>query len=177
MEIKKGEIVNFTQVGSSIVTPTTRREISPTRANSFSIRTSSASNYGIYTSLAHIYKAIKWPFEHIANAGKQIGDRVEQSEVDASIAEGWQNLEGEVVEYQGKIIAWQNRGETAPITKQLPSSAASKELISIEQDLPIIDSFQNQNIKVIEGIGVTYEPNDQLEDNPYLKPLEYKKAA
>src|SRR3989338_8724415 len=88
---------------------------SPTRARSFEVKTTSP-DYSQYVNTIKAYALAGMPFEHIANAGEFLGDEVERLELDAPITEGWKEKIGEISEGQGKIMAWQTRGEIVSVS-------------------------------------------------------------
>lgn len=154
---------------------------SATRAKSFKVRTS-VRDYNQYVNTIKAYAQAGLPFEHIANAGEQIGDGVEKGELDAAVAQGWQGKAGEIAEDQGKIMAWQSRGERVPLNNQLSSaSSGGSELITISNEISTVEPKSEKTIEVVEGINVVNQqpqsqvsqPNTdyQLENNPYLTAL------
>lgn len=160
----------------------TTKGFSPTRAKSFKVK-SPTVNYTQYVKTVKAYALAGLPFEHIANAGDFLGDVVERNEVDAPLQEGWQKKQGEITEEKSKILAWQNRGETVSITRQIssPAPVTGLEVVSVSQELTEIDPSQKQIINVVEGIAViNNQPtplpnhvtqNPALENNPFLKAI------
>lgn len=155
------------------------QDVSTTRAKSFKIKTS-IRDYAQYANTIKAYAQAGMPFEHIANAGEQLGDIVEKGELDASLALGWQGKAGEIAEDEGRIIAWQSRGEKVPLNNQLSSApTGSSELITISNTLTTVGLKSEKTIEVVEGINVTNQQSaalvsapssdSQLENNPYLK--------
>lgn len=127
----------------------------------------------------------------VAKAGEFLGYNVNRQELDALIAQSFQPAQkiGEVVESEGKIIAWQNRGEVISANRLTgPSSLTGREIVVTSQDV-ITPAADQEVIEVLEGIAVfqreepilpepTHSQDFELKDNPYLKavPLEIKKA-
>jgi len=130
------------------------------RAKSFKIN-SQTQNYSQYINTIKAYAQAGLPFEHISNAGEQLGDPVERGEIDASIHQGWQNKAGEIAEDESKILAWQNRGETISITQAL-AAPASHSLTTNQQT-------GEQTLNIVEGISVTKEQPSELDSNPFLR--------
>lgn len=154
------------------------------RARSFKVKTT-IKDYSQYVNTIKAYALAGMPFEHIANAGEALGDEVEKGELDATLQESWKGKVGEIAENEGKILAWQSRGEKESISFELPqsTSAVGVELVTVTQELTTTTS--EKTIDVIEGIAVlNQEPqqviknqqNSQLENNPYLQgPIDLKK--
>lgn len=170
------DITNF-QKG---VTTQPQNNYQPTRAKSFKV-IAPTQNYSQYIRTVKAYALAGLPFEHIANAGDLLGDKIEKGEVDASVEANWQNRVGEIAEDDSKILAWQNRGERILITRQLsqPISAAENELVNQPRNLAANTAGNEQSLNVLEGIAVfNQQPqslpnasnaNSGLENNPYLK--------
>lgn len=155
-----------------------------TRAKSFKVKASD-KDYLQYVNTLRAYASAGLPFEHIANAGDFLGDSVERGELDAPIEQGWQEKVGEVAEDENKILAWQNRGEVISIAHQLSAkSTTGEELVSISQSLSK-EADPKQTLNVVEGITVIKkEPQTiqnstssdaELENNPYLQPIQDQK--
>lgn len=157
---------------------------SVTRAKSFKIA-SQQQNYSQYVNTIKAYALAGLPFEHIANAGDLLGDLVERGEIDVPLTALEEKM-GEVAEDESKLLAWQNRGETISLIRQLPSAnPTNKEVVTISQDLTTQPQNQ-QTLGIVEGIGV-FKGNPspiqspannsfQLESNPYLRaPADLKK--
>jgi len=152
----------------------------PTRAKSYKV-IAPIENYAQYIRTIKAYALAGLPFEHIANAGDLLGDKIEKGEVDAPVEVNSQEKVGEIVEDESKILAWQNRGERILVTKQLsqPIPTSGNELISQSQNLTVNNTSSPQSLNVLEGIAVyNQQPqglsnstasNSQLENNPYLK--------
>jgi|GEM_PF-3410298 hypothetical protein len=178
------DLVNSLNTGVINISNTTSR----TRAKSFKVSKVSAHNYAQYVRTVKAYALAGMTFEDIANAGDFLEDEVERLEIDAPLQQDWKNMAGEVAEDESKILAWQARGETVSITDQLSSPAGNtgKEVMIISKDLVTVEQNTEQTIEVIEGIKVSLEedspsslPNStldsQLENNPYLQPIDLKK--
>jgi len=67
------------------------------RAKSFKVN-SPTHNFAQYINTIKAYALAGMPFEHIANAGDDLGDMVERGEIDAPIQEGWGEKVGETIE-------------------------------------------------------------------------------
>lgn len=165
----------------------TKHEPSRIRAKSFRVN-SGKQNYAQYVSTVKAYVLAGMPFEHIANAGEQLGDEVERGELDAPLQEGWEAKVGETVEDESKILSWQNRGEVISVTRQIasPNPVTGQEVVQSTRDLATGQNHQ-QNLNVLEGIAVFNNPqslpnassqNQNLENNPFLNaPADLKKAT
>ncbi|MBI2196936.1 hypothetical protein HYU45_05000 [Candidatus Daviesbacteria bacterium] len=166
----------------------TSTEYSIIRALAFKIRTRT-HDFTQYVKTVKAYALAKMPFKHIANAGDHLGDAVIVNEVDAPLQTGWQDPGSGMNEDSGKILAWQTRGEKVPVTAELPApvSITGQEMVIVFNDLATIEKPQEQMIEVVEGINVSQQetpaifpnstPDSQLENNPYLQPIDLKKAA
>lgn len=145
------------------------KNYSPIRAKSFNVKTT-GKDYSQYVNTIKAYALSGMPFEHIANAGDYLGDIVERMELDAPIVESWKEKVGEIAEDKDKIIAWQSRGETAPISRQLPEAASitGMEVVTISKELTL-NQDQDKTIAVVEGIAVSKTENLKLENNAFLK--------
>lgn len=150
--------------------------VSPIRAKSFNVKTTSR-DFAQYVNTIKAYASAGMPFEHIANAGDELGDSVERMDLDANILEAAKSKAGEIAEDEGKILAWQNRGEMISVTRQLPTGGTSSGLVNTSNAL-VTEQTPEQKINVLEGIAVTQNPQNlvsstasdsQLESNPYLK--------
>lgn len=151
----------------------------PTRAKSFKV-IAPVENYSQYIRTVKAYALAGLPFEHIANAGGLLGDKIEKNEVDAAVEANLRDKVGEVAEDDSKIMAWQNRGERILVTRQLaqPISTTGNEIVNQSQNLTTNNSNNPRSLNVLEGIAVfnqqpqnlqnTANPNS-LENNPYLK--------
>lgn len=161
------------------------------RAKFFKIK-ASTGNYGQYATTIKAYASAGMPFEHIANAGEQLGDPVERGEIDGPIPvqDGFQQKVGEVAEDESKILAWQNRGDKISVIPQLvsPSTLNGSGLVTTTQNPATnLSSEGKQTLDVVEGINVIKQPqalstasskNFELENSPFLKPLpDLRKAA
>lgn len=142
---------------------------SPTRAKSFKVKTT-GRDYAQYANAIKAYALAGMPFEHIANAGDHLGDLVERLELDAPIQESWKEKIGEIAEDEGKIMAWQTRGEIASLSHQLPqaTAATNMEMVTISQEITLSGS-EEKTIDIVEGIAVSASPAPQLENNIFLK--------
>lgn len=167
----------------------TANKPSLTRAKSFEIK-AKPHNILQFVRTVKAYAAAGMTFEHIANAGNDLGETVERAEIDAPLQDGWQNKIGEVVESNGQILAWQARGEKISVTPQLssPSSVIENKIIPISKYITASETVQEKTIDVLEGIKViqkedpqhlpTSTDNRDLTNSPYLQPIvDYKKAA
>ena len=116
-----------------------------------------------------VFADASMPFEMIANTGQSLGYQVQRGEIDILLKEPDIKKIGEVMEYQGKIVAWQNRGEMVSTTPRLVgvAGATGKEVV-LTQNVTVKESAQAV-IEVIEGIEVEEKKQDKLENNPYLK--------
>lgn len=173
-----GEIIKFP--GSAVV-PTSNAGLIK-RAKSFEISAGPA-NYGQYGNTVKAYAAAGMPFDHIANAGESLGDKVVRKETDAPFVDSSQGLEkkGEIVEDQNQIMAWQARGERIAVVHQLASPLQGTEVAIASGNLVTAGLNQQSFVEVLEGInvskGVQGLPNNQ-ESNPFLKaPASLDKAA
>ena len=148
------------------------------RAKSFKIN-SHTQNFSQYVRTVKAYALAGLPLVHIANAGEEIGDAVERQEIDASLLENSQSKAGEIAEDEGKIMAWQNRGEQISIVNQLPYVQSQKEteIVPVTNNLATVGTAPEQKVNVLEGIAVfnnqpqqitADQNNSQLENNPYL---------
>lgn len=174
MEQKKGQIINFPD------TLQKTDEASVLRAKSFRI-TSGMSNFAQYVRTVKAYAWAGMPYEHIANAGDELGDIVERREIDASILRTSQTKAGEIAEDENKIMAWQNRGEVISVSHQLPSPnpVTGQEVVPITRNLSTQQN-QKHSLNVLEGIAVFNNQPKQLSDNPYLQApanINLKKAT
>lgn len=136
----------------------TSKNYSPTRARSFNVKTT-GRDYAQYANTIRAYALAGMPFEHIANAGDHLGDLVERLELDAPIQESWKNKIGEIAEDEGKIMAWQTRGEIVSISHQLSqaTTVTGMEMVTISQEITLSGS-EDKTIDVVEGIAVTTSP-------------------
>lgn len=163
---------------------------SQTRAKSFKVSRVPVHNYAQYVRTVKAYALAGMTFEDIANAGDFLGDEVERLEIDAPLQQSWKNTLGEVAEDESQVLAWQARGERVSITTQLSSpEGTGKEIVVVSRDLISAQPSEEQTIEVIEGIKVSLQEdppsslpnsttNSQLENNPYLQPIEnFKKPA
>lgn len=141
------------------------------RAKSFKVN-SHQQNFSQYVRTVKAYALAGLPLEHIANAGEEIGDIVERAEIDAALLESSKSKAGEIAEDEGKIMAWQNRGEQISIVNQLPFAQPQKQTEIVPA------SNQGQTVNVLEGIAVfnnqpqplsNTDTNTQIESNPYLQ--------
>lgn len=165
------------------------------RAKSFKV-SSAMQNFAQYVRTVKAYALAGLPLEHIANAGEEIGDIVERQEIDANLLESSQSKAGEIAEDEGKIMAWQNRGEKISIVNQLPSAQPLKEteIVPAANNLTTAGINPEQKVNVLEGIAVfasggganynqpqqinSNQGDSQLEANPYLQaPADLKKTA
>lgn len=139
---------------------TISKNYSPIRARSFKVMTT-GKDYSQYVNTIKAYALAGMPFEHIANAGDFLGDEVERSQLDAPIQESWKEKAGEIAEDQSRIMAWQNRGEVAALSHQLPQTTTltGMEMVTISQDLII---QQEKTIEVVEGIAVSNKNHRNL---------------
>jgi len=153
------------------------QKYSPTRARSFNVKTT-GRDYAQYANTIKAYALAGMPFEHIANAGDHLGDIVERLELDAPIQKSWKQMTGEIAEDEGKIMAWQTRGEKVPLSHQLSeaTTVTGMEMVTISQEITVAGSGE-KTIDVVEGIAVVKKDpflqentNSALENNPYLKP-------
>lgn len=185
MNNEKDLVINSSQLDST--TPTNVVPIS--RAKSFQIR-ASQTNYDQIATTIKAYAVAGMPFEHIANAGEEIGEVVERGEIDASIKDGWQDKKGEIAEDRGKILAWQSRGERISVIAQISSPLNNKDLAPYTENSVTNLYTQPQTIDVIEGISAVTTNQPSLSDkttpsnitdisqSPYLTaPAILKKAA
>lgn len=149
---------------------------SPIRAKSFKVKTKSP-DYAQYAATIRAYALAGMPFEHIANAGDHLGDIVERLELDAPIQKSWKQMTGEIAEGEGKIMAWQTRGEKVPLSHQLSDArtVTGMEMVTISQEITIAGS-EEKTIDVVEGIAVVKKDsflqentNATLENNVFLK--------
>ncbi len=159
------------------------QKYSPTRAKSFNVKTT-GRDYAQYANTIKAYALAGMPFEHIANAGDHLGDLVERLELDAPIQESWKHLPagrqgkiGEIAEDEGKIMAWQTRGEKVPMSHQLSqaTTVTGMEMVTISQEITLSGS-EEKTIDVVEGIAVVRKDsflegnmNSALENNVFLK--------
>lgn len=142
------------------------------RAKSFKVN-SPSHNFAQYINAIKAYALAGMPFEHIANAGEYLGDKVERGEINAPLKEDVLGRVGETVEDESKILSWQNRGEVISVVPQLssPNPITGQELVQTSQGLTI-NPNQEEKLNVLEGIAVYNQPNNsQLENNPYLQAL------
>lgn len=138
----------------------------PTRARSFKVKTTNL-DYAQYVNTIKAYALAGMPFEHIANAGDHLGDIVERLEMDAPIQESWKTKVGEIAEDQGKIMAWQSRGEVVSVSHQLQDPSVTG-LEIVVQSTEVAIQTPEQKIDVVEGIAVVTNKPDKLENNIYL---------
>lgn len=162
---------------------TTQPNSALARAKSYDIGLNPNSpNYQQYVTTVNAYVKAEMPFVHIANAGDELGDKVIRGEVDAPIKLGLENKVSEVVENEGRTIAWQNRGEVLSLTPQIAttSSFGGTEIVQTTQNLVQNQSTGTHSINVIEGISVSQAQQPSLTEattnnitdisqNPYLK--------
>ncbi|MBI4038786.1 hypothetical protein HY384_02405 [Candidatus Daviesbacteria bacterium] len=174
------------------VSEPTSKVVPITRARSYKIDLKPSSpDYSQYIRVVKNYALVGMPFEHIAHVAEELGDEVEIRETTAPIRDGWQSKVGEVVEEEGRIIAWQDKGEIS-ITPQLtaPNTATGQKIVATQG----LTNPQKQTLKVLEGVGVYKQsaqpPNNlvqfptpqtlhdaNLVSNPYLQPLPQQKKA
>lgn len=163
------------------------------RARSFNIKTSS-KNLEQYKRTIIAYMQAGLTFEDIAWAGDFIGDEVVKEEIDAMIAEGWQEKTNEIAEDDSKMLAWQSRGETVSVANILPSVSTinGTEIINISKSPAVLEESTQDSYEVVEGIAVAKtelpelsevsnntSPNPTIQDSPFLQKVvgEIKKAA
>lgn len=159
----------------------------PVRAKSYRI-TADPRNYNQIIETIKAYKRAGMPFEHVANAGEEIGEIVERAEIDAPVNQISEASEGIIDRSQA--LFWQNRGEVITITPQIsaPNNLSGNELTQTTSNL--VQDAQSAELKlnVVEGIGVFNQEaqglqnassnNTSLENNPFLTaPANLKKAA
>ena len=89
--------------------------------------------------------------------------------MDAPIQEGWKQTVGEVTESQGKIMAWQTRGEIVSVSHQLSSGSSMTGMEVVEISKEVIIQTPEQKLDVVEGIAVVTKDADKIENNIYLK--------
>lgn len=137
---------------------TTSKVLSIKRAKTFEI-TAGSTNYTQYGNTVKAYAAAGMPFDHIANAGESLGDKVVRKETDAPFADGSQNLEkkGEIVEDNDQIMAWQARGERIAVVHQLASPVQVNEVAIASGNLVTAGLNQQSFVEVLEGINVSKE--------------------
>ncbi len=155
-------------MGKNTIQVINSQNYSPTRARSFKIKTTSR-DYSQYVNTIKAYTLAGLPFDHIANAGDYLGDEVEKLELDAPVKQNWKEKIGEIAEDEGKIMAWQSRGETTSLSFQLPQAATVIELEVAAISREVTVSNQDQKIDVVEGIAVVRQDSSRLENNIFLK--------
>ncbi len=135
--------------------PPTFRTPNLSRAKFFKIK-ASLPNYGQYATTINAYASAGMPFEHIANAGEQLGDPVERGEIDAPLQMPNSPLKkmGEVIEEQNQISAWQDIGQISVIPQiASPNNISGSELVTTTSTVNTNQNLGEQTLNVVEGIS------------------------
>ena len=172
MEIKRGQIVNFTSPQKVENNPV---PVKPATVARFKLSRVFTDIVEIpqYSRTGKALIAAGMSLDHLVNAAEGKGDKVERTALDTPSAHNLQGKVGEIIEAADRFQAWQENGEVL-ITKQLPNPTSAGGVVPFENTEP-------QKIGVVEGVGVFSDQHPQinnLSDNPYLQaPADLKKAA